>query len=133
MEWNSQISEEKGSFYRGRKYFLMSVFTGNTVNSCHIIKMTGKSFSIFRKDKTQSQMGVRLLQGFHFPDLDENLRFYHKGRKLEIELAGLQSLRKGISICFWSFAEESLQMIIWIESKFVCFCRSTSSKPLLLA
>lgn len=128
IEWNSQISVEKGSFYRGRKYFLTRVFTGSTVNSCHIIKITGNSFSIFRNDKKQSQIGVELLQGFPLPNPDENLRFYHKGRKLETELTGLQLLRKGINICFWSFAEESLQLIIWIESKMVCFHRSISSK-----
>lgn len=66
MEWNSQISVEKSSFYRGRKYFLTRVFTGNTVNSCHIIKMTGNSFGIFRKDKSQCQTGIKLLQGFSF-------------------------------------------------------------------
>lgn len=112
-ECNPQISVGKGSFCRGRKYFLMREFTGNTVNSCHI-KMTGNSFSIFRKDKTQSQRGVKLLQGFPLPDLHENLKLYDKGRKLETELTGLQLLRKGINICFWSFAEESLQLIIWI-------------------
>lgn len=113
MECNSQISVGKGSFCRGRKYFLMREFTGNTVNSCHI-KMTGNSFSIFRKDKSQSQRGVKLLQGFPLPDLHENLKLYPKGRKLETELTGLQLLRTGINICFCSFAEESLQLIIWI-------------------
>jgi len=89
MECNSQISVEKGSFYRGRKYFLMRAFTGNTVSSCHITKMPSKSCSIFRKDKTQSQRGVKLIQGFPLSDLDENFRFHHKGRKLEIELTDL--------------------------------------------
>lgn len=90
--------------------------------------MTGNSFSIFRKVKTQSQGSVKLLQGFPLPDLSENLRFYHKGRKLETELTGLQLLRKAINICFWSFAEDSFQLIIWIESKLVCFHRPISSK-----
>lgn len=111
MECNSQISVGKGFFCRGRKYFLMREFTGNTVNSCHI-KMTGNSFTIFKKNK--SQRGAKVLQGFPLPDLHENLKLYHKGRKMENELIGLQLLRKGINICFWSFAEESLQLIIWV-------------------
>ena len=51
--------------------------------------MPSKSCSIFRKDKTQSQRGVKLIQGFPLSDLDENFRFHHKGRKLEIELTDL--------------------------------------------
>lgn len=82
----------------------MRLFTGNTVNTCHIIKMTGNSSIIFRKDKKQSHMGMKLLQGFPLPELDENLRFCHKGRKLETKLTGFQLLRKGINICFFFFS-----------------------------
>lgn len=73
-------------------------------------------------------MGAKLLQAFLLPDLDENTRIWHKRRKLGTELAGLQLLRKGINICFWSLAKESFQLIIWIESTLVCFRRSISSK-----
>lgn len=127
VAWNSRISVEKGSFYRGRKYILKRIPAGNTVNAWHITKMTGNSFSILRKNKPKAKPVSNYFKAF-LCLLDENLRFYNKGRKLETELTGLQSLRKGINICFWSFAQESLQLIIWIENILVCFHRSISSK-----
>lgn len=123
MECNSQISVGKGSFCRGRKYFLVREFTGNTVNSCHI-KMTGNSFSIFRKDENWSQKGVKLLQGFPLPDMHENLKLYDKGGKLEIELTGLQLLKKASTSVSGLLLKNPFSWSFGL----VCFHRPISSK-----
>lgn len=126
---NSPKLRKQVPFADWRKYVLMRQYLKNTVSVNSAVKRPGNASSIYREDEKKVEPnGIMFLLGFSSLLVWMGAwGFIIKGWNGKKSFAGLLSWRKGIHICFWYSVEESLQLIIWIGSKLVCFPRSFSS------
>lgn len=111
---------QRASFCTQTKPSLMSQHPKNTISVKHMVK-SWVTHAVSTEKNSGEPTAITFLWGFLSPGVDRNLRFYHKGINGKDSCTGFQSQSKGIHICFQYSGEESLQLIIWIECKLVCF------------